>query len=136
MDDGVAARRGGPLARSGVEDGHEVVALGAAGQRLEVVGAVDRRAVVDVVGARDDDGPDARLDEALELGGDALDRAPRLDVGVEEVAGDQEEVDLLGEGQVDGRAERGELALALGGRLVPEVVVARAEMDVGGVDDP
>ena len=76
------------------------------------------------------------IDEALELAGDALDRATRLDVGVEEVAGDQEEVDLLGEGQVDGRAERGELAIPLGGGLDPEVVVTRAEMDVRGVDDP
>ena len=102
----------------------------------EVVRAVDRGAVVDVVGARDDDGPDPRLDEALELRRHALHRSPRLDVGVEQVAGDQDEVDLLGEGEVDRRHERGELALALGGGLLTEVVVARAEVDVGGVDDP
>ena len=72
----------------------------------------------------------------LQLGGDALDRAPRLHVRVEQVAGDQDEVDLLGDRQVDGRREGGELPLALGGRLLAEVVVARAEMDVGGVDDP
>ena len=46
--------------------------------------------------------PDPGLGEALELGGDALDRAARLDVGVEQVAGDEEQVDLLGEGEVDG----------------------------------
>ena len=108
----------------------------AAGQRGEVVGAVDRRAVVDVVGARDDDGPDLRLDEALELGRDALDRAARLDVRVEQVAGDEEQVDLLGEREVDGRLEGRELALALGRRLLAEVVVARTEMDVRGMDDP
>ena len=88
------------------------------------------------MGAGDDDRPDARLDEALELADDALDGATRLDVGVEEVTRDQEEVDLLGQGQVDRGAERSELAIPLGGRLDPEVVVARAEMDVRGVDDP
>ena len=76
------------------------------------------------------------VDEALELGGDALHRAARLDVAVEQVAGDEEQVDLLGEGQVDGRHEGRELALALRGGLLAEVVVARAEMDVRGVDDP
>ena len=86
--------------------------------------------------ARDDDRPDASRGEPLQLGGDALDGAARLDVRVEQVAGDQEEVDLLGEGQVDGGLEGGELALALGGRLLAEVVVTRAEMDVCGVDDP
>ena len=77
-----------------------------------------------------------RLGEPLELGGDALDRAARLDVRVEQVAGDQEQVDLLGQGEVDRRLERRELALALGGRLLAEIVVPRAEMDVRGVDDP
>ena len=38
--------------------------------------------------------------------------------------------------EVDGRREGRELALALGARLLAEVVVARTEMDVGGVDDP
>ena len=74
--------------------------------------------------------------QPLELGGDALHRPARLDVGVEEVARDEQEVDLFGERQVDGRLEGGELPLALGGRLFAEVVVARAEMDVCGVDDP
>ena len=45
------------------------------------------------------------------------------------------EVDLLGDREVDGGAERGELPLALGRRLLAEVVVAGAEMDVGGVDE-
>ena len=108
----------------------------AAGQRGEVVGAVDRCPVEAVVGARDDDRPDPGLGQALELGGDALDRAARLDVRIEQVAGDQEEVDLLGQGEVDGRLEGRELALALGGRLLSEIVVSRTEMDVRGVDDP
>ena len=72
----------------------------------------------------------------LQLRGDALHRAARLDVGVEQVAGDEDQVHLLGEGQVDRGHEGRELALALGGRLLTEVVVARAEMDVRGVDDP
>ena len=83
-----------------------------------------------------DDGPDLAAGEPLELRGDALDRPARLDVAVEQVAGDQDEVDLLGQRQVDGGGEGGELALALGAGLLTEVVVARAEVDVRGVDDP
>ena len=67
--------------------------------------------------------------------GHALHGSARLDVAVEQVAGDQEQVDLLGERELDRRDEGGELALALRRRLVAEVVVARAEMDVGGMDD-
>ena len=88
------------------------------------------------MGARDDDRPDPRVGQALQLGRDALDGAARLDVRVEQVAGDQEEVDLLGEGEVDGGLERRELALPLGGGLLAEIVVTRAEMDVCGVDEP
>ncbi len=118
------------------EDRQEVVRLGAAGEGLEVVRAVDRRAVVDVVGARDDDGPDARLDQASQLGGDALHGTARLHVGVEQVAGDQDQVDALRDGEVHRGGERRELTLALGSRLLSEVIVTGAEMDVGGVDDP
>ena len=85
--------------------------------------------------ARDDDCPDLGCGQALELRGDALDRALRLDVAVEQVAGDQEQVDLLGKREVHGRGECGELPLTLGARLLAEVVVARTEMDVGGMDD-
>ena len=120
----------------GVEDGDEVVRRGVAGQPGKVVGAVDRRLVVDVVGARDDDRADPGPGQSLELRGDALDRAARLDVRVEQVAGDQEQVDLLGERQVDGGLERGELALPLGGGLLPQVVMPRPEVDVCGVDQP
>ena len=80
----------------GIEDRDQVVAGRPAGHRGEVVGAVDRGPVEAVVGARDDDRADPGLGQALELGGDALDRAARLDVRIEQVAGDQEEVDLLG----------------------------------------
>ena len=53
-------------------------------------------------------------------------------------AGDpgEEDVGLLGQGKVDRRLEGRELALALGSRLLSEIVVPRAEMDVRGVDDP
>ena len=88
------------------------------------------------MGARDDRGPDAGLDEPRELGGHALDRAPRLDVRVEQVAGDQDEVDALRDREVHGGREGRELPFALGSRLLSEVVVTGAEMDVGGVDDP
>src|SRR4029077_15003454 len=60
----------------------------------------------------------------------------RLDVRIEQVAGDQEQVDLLGKGQVHGRLERGELSLALGRRLLPQIVMTGAEMNVRGMDDP
>ena len=88
------------------------------------------------MGPGDDDRPDASRGETLQFFGDPLDRAPRLDVGIEEVAGDQDEIDLLGKGHLDRCPERSELAIPLGGRLEPQVVVARAEMDVRGVDDP
>ena len=73
--------------------------------------------------------------EALQLGTDALHRAARLDVAVEQVAGDEEQVDLLREREVDGRGEGGELPLALGAGLLTEVVMPGTEVDVRGVDD-
>ena len=102
----------------------------------EVVGPIDRRAVVDVVGARDEDGPDAGIDESLQLGGDALGGPAGLDVRIEQVARDQEQVHLLDEREIDGSRERRELALALRGRLLAHVVVARTEVHVCGMDDP
>ncbi len=119
-----------------VQDGHEVVVGAAAGQGRQVVGPVDRGTVVDVVGARDDHRADPAVDQPLELGGDALDRPPRLDVRVEQVAGDQEQVHLLGQGEVDGGLEGRELTLPLSAGLFAEIVVSRAQMDVGGVDEP
>ncbi len=122
-----------------IEDRDHLLGRGrgcAAGHGGEVVCPIDRGAVVDVVGARDDDGPDPRFDQAGELRRDALHRAARLDVRVEQVAGDQEQVDLLGQGEIDRGLERRELTFALGGRLLTEIVVPRAEMDVRGMDDP
>jgi hypothetical protein len=86
------------------------------------------------VGARDEDGPDLRRGQAGELRGDALDRAPGLGVGVEEVAGDDEQVELLADREIDRGLEGGELALALGRRGIPQVGVTSAEMDVRGVE--
>jgi hypothetical protein len=87
------------------------------------------------VGARDQDRPDLRRGEPLQLRGDALDGAARLGVGVEEIARDQDDVDLLGEGNVDRGLEGGELAFSLGRRLIPEVGVAGAEVHVSGVEE-
>ena len=135
VDDHVAGRdRHGRVIRC--HDRHEVVVRPAPGQGRQVVRPIDGRAVVGIVGSRDDHGPDPGVDQALELRRDALDRSARLDVAVEQVAGDQEEVDLLCEGQIDGRDERRELTLALGRSLLAKIVVSRAEMDVSGVDDP
>ena len=100
VDDGVE-RRQVDRGMVRIEDGDHAVAPAPAGQRGEVVGAIDRGAVEAVVGARDDDRPDPRVGQALELGGDALDGTARLDVRIEQVAGDQEEVDLLGQGEVE-----------------------------------
>ena len=120
----------------GIEDRDHLLCRVAAAHLDEVVGPVDRRVVEDVVGARDDHGPDPRICEARELGRHALDGAARLDIGVEQVAGDQEQFDLLGQGEIDSCLERRELAFALRGRLLTEIVVPRAEMDVSGMDDP
>ena len=119
-----------PLGR---EDHDHLAGRLQAGHGGQVVDAVDRRRVVDVVRARDDHRPDAGGGQAAELGRRALHRAARLLVGVEEVARHEDHVDLLGQGQVDRPAEGVELPLALGGRRLAEVVVSSAEMDVGQV---
>ena len=135
VDDHVAGGQvDAPLLRR--QDRDEVVVGRAAGEGLEVVGAIDRRAVIGVVRARDDDRADLGFGQSPELRRDALDRSLRLDVAVEQVTGDQEQVDLLGKREVDGGGECRELALTLGARLLAEVVVAGTEMDVGGMDDP
>ena len=117
------------------QDRDELVGGRQAGDRGEVVGAVDRGPVVDVVGAGDDDRPDPGVGEALELGRDALHRAARLGVRIEQVAGDEEEIDLLDQREVDGRPEGCELTLPLRRRLVSQVRMARPEMDVRGMDE-
>ena len=73
--------------------------------------------------------------QSLQLRSHALDRAARLDIAVEEVAGDQDQVDLLRDGEIDRGDECGELAFSLGAGLLAEVVMAGAEMDVRGMDD-
>ena len=108
----------------------------AAGHRGEVVGAVDRRAVVHVVGARDDDRPDLRLGEPLELGGDALTERRGWTLESNRSPAIRKRSTFSREGEVDGRLEGGELALPLGRGLLTEVVVACAEMHVRRVDEP
>ncbi len=117
------------------QDCDPVVLRCTSGQGLEVVGPVDRRAVVRVMRPGQDHRPDLGRDESLKLRGHALDGATRLDVAVEEVAGDQDQVDLLGDRQIDRGDERGELAFSLGTRLLAEVVMTGAEVDVRGMDD-
>ena len=118
----------------GREDDDELALRGHPGQRRQVVGAVDRGSVVRVVGARQDHGPDRCQREALQLGRDALHGSPRLRVRVEQVAGDEEEVDLLVEGELDGGLERRELALALRRRRLAEVGMTGPQMHVGRVE--
>ncbi len=118
------------------QDGHQVVVRCAPGETLEIVRAVDRRAVIRIVRPGQHDGPDPGPDEPLELGRDTLDRTARLDVAVEQVACDQKEIDLLRDRQIDRCDEGGELALSLRGGLLAEVVMAGAEVDVRGMDDP
>jgi hypothetical protein len=119
-----------------VEHGDQAVIGRRAGQRGEVVRAIDGGAIEHVVRARDDDGPDPRVGEPLQLRGHPLDGTARLDVRVEQVARDQEQVDLLGDGEIHGRPECRELSLALGRRLLAQVVMTGAEMHVRGMDDP
>ena len=76
---------------------------------------------------------DVPLHETTELSSGAFDRATRLAVRIEEVAADQNKVDLLGYREIDRSLERIELALTLGGRSGAKVVVARSEMNVGHV---
>ena len=85
------------------------------------------------MGARDDHRANRGVGEALELRCHPLDRTAGLGVGVKEVTGDEDEVDLLGERDVDGCPEGRELALPLDGRLLAEVGVAGPEVNVGRV---
>ena len=105
------------------------------GQRGEVVRPVDRRTVVAVVRARNDDRPNRALDQAPQLGADALHGAARLGVRVEQVARDQEKIDPLLQGDVHRPAERGELALELRGGPLPKVRMTSAEMNVSRVEE-
>ena len=118
------------------EDGDKVVVHGAAGEGLDVIGSIDRRAVVAVVGPWDHDRAHLDVRHPFKLGCHPVDRATRLDVAIEQVAGDQEQIDLLGNGKIHRGGERRELPLALGARLIPEIVMASAEVNICGMDDP
>ena len=106
-----------------------------AGQPREVVGPVDRGTVVHIVSARDDDRTDRSIGQALELARDAFHRSARLRVRVEEIASDQEQIDLLRQGQIDRRTEGIELTLSLSGGLLAHVGVASAKVDICGVQE-
>ena len=116
-----------------IQHRHEIRAH-RSGECRQVVSAVDRRAIEDVVRARRDHDPDPSVDEALQLRGRALDGSSRLDVRIEQVARDQHEVDLLGEGEVDRRHECRELPLPLRRGPISQVRVPRPKVDVGGVE--
>ena len=119
----------------GREDRHEPAVRWCAGQLAQVVGAVDRGRSGGVVVARQDDGAYARLDELPEPRRDPFDRGARLDRGLEQVAGDQHEVDRSGDRQLDRSLEGEELALALVAGTFAEGQVSGTEMDVGRLED-
>jgi hypothetical protein len=86
------------------------------------------------VGAGHDHGPDPGARQPGQLSGDALDGSAGLGVGIEQVARDEEEVELLLDREVDGGLEGGELALALRSRGVAQIGVTSAEVDVRGME--
>ena len=118
------------------QDGHQVRIRLRAGQGGQVEGAIDRRRLVAVMGARDQHDRNVSLDQARKLAGGALDGSPGLGVRVEQVAADEDEIYLVGNRQLDRTLEGRELTLALvsGGRS--EVVVTGAEMNVSHVQKP
>ncbi len=118
----------------GREDGDHVLGRARSGHRRQVVRPVDGAAVVDVVGAGDSTARIRAWASRRQLRGHPLHRAPWLDVGIEQVTGDQEQVHLLRDRQVDAGAERRELALALGRSSLAEISMASAEVDVRGVE--
>ena len=122
--------------RLGGQDGDPVAVRSAAGQCPQVEDAVDGTRIEGVVGARDDGAADAGGTETLQLPGGALHGATRLGVGIEQVAGDQDQLDALGDRDVDGSAEGRELALALLCRSRAQIMVASAEMDIRHVQEP
>jgi hypothetical protein len=85
------------------------------------------------VRARDDHRGDLARHCLGQLTGRALDGSPGLRVRVEQVTADQDQVDLLGDGQVDRPLERAELPLTLVGRGRPEIVVPSSKVHIGHV---
>src|SRR5262245_23477033 len=96
----------------------------------EVVAIVDRvRAEHIVVSGQDDD----RLMEARELAAHEIDGLVGYAVVIEEVAGDQEQIDLIMERPVDDALEYAPAALAGRGLLPRSPIAVAFEVDVGGV---
>ncbi len=99
--------------------------------RADVVPVVDGIGVERVVvPGQDDDG----LGEPVELGLGESDRLVGHAVVIEEVAGDQQQIDAIGEGSIDHAPERAAGALVVR-RLLPGISVPiAAEVHVGGVE--
>ena len=98
----------------------------------EIVSIVDRaRGQGVVVAGQDDDG----LMEPAELEAHEGDELVGHAVVIEQVAGDQDQIDSIGQGAIDDAPEREAHSLVVG-RLLPGIAVAvAAEMNVGGVQD-
>jgi hypothetical protein len=82
-----------------------------------------------VVPGQDDD----RLAKPVELGPHEVDSLVGHAVVIEEVAGDQQQVDLIGQRPIDDALEDAPAALGVRGLLVGIAVAIALEMDVGGV---
>ena len=115
------------------DDRDQVVLGRAAGERLEVVGTVDRGAVVAVVRAGDDDRPDLRLAEAASSA--ATRSTDRLGCVLESnrspATRNRSTLSSIARSTA---ALNAALALTLGCRGFSEVGVTSAEMDVRGVE--
>jgi hypothetical protein len=74
-----------------------------------------------------------RLAKTVELGAHEPDRFVIDPVVIEEVAGDRQEIDALGQRAIDDGAEDAPLAVAMRGLLIGTPVRVAAEMDVGRV---
>ena len=96
----------------------------------EVVPVVDGVRPQRVVVAGQDD---HRLAQPIELGPHERDGLVGHAVVIEEVAGDQQQIDLVGQGAVDDALEDAPAALEVRGLLLRPSVAVAVEMDVGGV---
>ena len=96
----------------------------------EVVSIVDGvRAQRVVVPGNDDD----RLAKAIELGPNEGDGFVRHAVVIEEVAGDQQQIDPVGQGAIDDAPEDAPAVLAMRGFMLRMSTAVAVEMHVGGV---
>ena len=120
----------------GIEDRDQVVVRAAAGHRGDVVRAVDRDPIEDVVGARMRTARILAWPSRLSSAATRSTERRGWTFESNRSPATRKRVHLLGQGEIDGGLERRELALSLGGRLLAEIVVSRAEMDVCGVDEP